>query len=445
MQYKSPWSVSKKSTSWPSLEGDFRSEVAIIGGGISGVSTLYYILMNTNKNVVLLEKNTIASGATGNNAGLAVAAIERPVTELIEEFGLDETKRGLFEIDSGWDELLSINKKIGLEKNLIEIPKAAFGFSSLSILIPFIQGDLIQKQFGRSKWEFFVCDDEEIKSQIPEDIQKNIKYKTHQDILDKLESKDKNYIAAAVRKDHFRGGRMNSSKFCHALLNYLKKQFPNRFSVYENTEIREIKLNQSQIELEHASGKINVQDVIFCTNGYNAFKVKDQKGNEITKLKDEVIPKEGYLAAFNKKRNDIVAYGFLNDTGEYDDVPYWYISFAPFQKDEAQAWAFVGGPEFELSSREQLRDSQSKDSLQLIKKFLKNTYDIDPSLDYFWRGIMGYTKHGLRWVGKDPQYPHLWYNLGCNGIGLLPGIAGAKRISRLMKGEVLEPSIFDPK
>ena len=57
---------------------------------------------------------------------------------------------------------------------------------------------------------------------------------------------------------------------------------------------------------------------------------------------------------------------------------------------------------------------------------------------------MGYTHNGLRWVGEDPHHPHLWYNLGCNGIGILPAIAGAKRIARQMNGEDLGPALFDP-
>jgi glycine/D-amino acid oxidase-like deaminating enzyme len=35
------------------------------------------------------------------------------------------------------------------------------------------------------------------------------------------------------------------------------------------------------------------------------------------------------------------------------------------------------------------------------------------------------------------------YNLGCNGVGILPSIYGAKRIAQLLAGETLGPSIFD--
>jgi hypothetical protein len=37
------------------------------------------------------------------------------------------------------------------------------------------------------------------------------------------------------------------------------------------------------------------------------------------------------------------------------------------------------------------------------------------------------------------------YNLGCNGVGILTSIYGAKRISQIVAGEKLSQSIFDPK
>jgi len=57
---------------------------------------------------------------------------------------------------------------------------------------------------------------------------------------------------------------------------------------------------------------------------------------------------------------------------------------------------------------------------------------------------MGYTAGMVRLIGAHPRYPGLLYNLGCNGVGFLPSIRGGERISRLLAGETLAPSIFDP-
>jgi hypothetical protein len=39
----------------------------------------------------------------------------------------------------------------------------------------------------------------------------------------------------------------------------------------------------------------------------------------------------------------------------------------------------------------------------------------------------------------------LLYNLGCNGVGFLPSIFGGHRISQLLAGQTLAPSVFDPR
>ena len=44
----------------------------------------------------------------------------------------------------------------------------------------------------------------------------------------------------------------------------------------------------------------------------------------------------------------------------------------------------------------------------------------------------------------DPDNINLLYNLGCNGVGFLPSVAGGLRIARLIRGDELPPSIFDP-
>jgi glycine/D-amino acid oxidase-like deaminating enzyme len=58
---------------------------------------------------------------------------------------------------------------------------------------------------------------------------------------------------------------------------------------------------------------------------------------------------------------------------------------------------------------------------------------------------MGFTKDYLRLIGYEPCNKTLLYNLGCNGVGLLTSIYGGYRVSKIVSGDTVEPSIFDPK
>ena len=65
--------------------------------------------------------------------------------------------------------------------------------------------------------------------------------------------------------------------------------------------------------------------------------------------------------------------------------------------------------------------------------------------DFQWHGLMGYTPGMVRVIGAHPRHPRLLYNLACNGVGFLPSIHGGRQVSRLLAGEALPPSIFDPR
>jgi glycine/D-amino acid oxidase-like deaminating enzyme len=68
-----------------------------------------------------------------------------------------------------------------------------------------------------------------------------------------------------------------------------------------------------------------------------------------------------------------------------------------------------------------------------------------PRYDFVWHGLMAYTEGQIRVVGAEPRNPVLLCNLGCNGVGFLPSIHGGHRVARLLSGERLAPSLFDPR
>jgi L-2-hydroxyglutarate oxidase LhgO len=102
---------------WPPLRESINAQITIIGGGISGIATLFFLLTRTDKTIVLLEKDYVASCATGHNAGLAFAAMEKPIKELISTFGIEKTRHGFYEIDHGWELLIKIIKIINAQDN----------------------------------------------------------------------------------------------------------------------------------------------------------------------------------------------------------------------------------------------------------------------------------------------------------------------------------------
>jgi len=79
-------------SSYPTVEDDLTCEVLIIGGGLSGIANAYF-LAKQGKDVVLLEKNSLLHGATGNSTGKLTAQHDLVYADMIEQFDVDSAKQ----------------------------------------------------------------------------------------------------------------------------------------------------------------------------------------------------------------------------------------------------------------------------------------------------------------------------------------------------------------
>lgn len=74
------------SRSYPSLEHDTAADVAIVGGGIAGVATAYF-LAKAGARVIVLEARGIAEGASGRNAGFLLAGVAENFVAASRRYG----------------------------------------------------------------------------------------------------------------------------------------------------------------------------------------------------------------------------------------------------------------------------------------------------------------------------------------------------------------------
>lgn len=448
----SPWleqlDAERRSTG---LSGDQKTDIAIIGAGIAGITTAYFLLKQTSKRIILIEGGRLAHGATGHNAGQLVSYFERPFSDIVKEFGLEMAADGQRSVESAWEHLEEIRNDLHL-KTPCAIFRGYAGCTDLEELRIHFQNNQKRLEAGLPTEMIWIAESFAKTQAIPKKFRKLYQTVPQTTISHLLETKDKRYIAALAGKK----GCMNSAQFCEEVIALLLQRFPKRLILSEHTPIKTVKLRADHAELVSNKCTINAKRVILCTNGFERLHIRNELGTDIdTKFHHLVRGSVGYMAAFLESPQMYpTAVSYLPShhreaSGAYDSDPYFYLTRRPYGEDGQKSLICIGGPEALMDDTNgySVEHPYPEEAKKLINQFVQKTYRHTPrrlTFSHLWHGLMGYTPNGIRCVGVEPCNQVLLYNLGCNGVGILPSIYGSFRISQIINGEPLKPSIFDP-
>lgn len=422
------------------------TDIVIVGGGIAGISTAFFLLKNTDKKIILIEAGKVAHGATGHNAGQIVSYFERQLSVMAEEFGAEETVQAHLDVESAWELIEEIHKDAKLQAPFYQFTGYA-GMSSFDDVIIRAKNAALLKASGIKGEELMIAEGSDIAKRMPEEYKDLYSLIPHKDILALLETTDPQYAAALAWKK----GCMNSALFTEEIAGYLLATYADRFQLKEESPMSEVVLSKKDAMLKINDFEVKAKKVVLCTNGFEKFKITNFGGPEIDKnFHHNVQGVVGYMAAYLAERDKSpTAISFIQKSDAY-----FYLTRRPFEieKNERHNLISVGGPEMGMEDTAKYsRDDHpySKDALKEIDGFIHQEYTHSPKGEidykYKWHGLMGYTPNGVRLIGEEPRNRALLYNLGCNGIGILPSIYGGRKISQIIAGENLPPSIFDPK
>jgi glycine/D-amino acid oxidase-like deaminating enzyme len=87
------WHEAVDLTPRPALDGDATVDVAIVGAGLTGLWTAYYLQKaNPRLSIMLIDKNFAGFGASGRNGGWASALFPKTTSSLVKKYGFDRAK-----------------------------------------------------------------------------------------------------------------------------------------------------------------------------------------------------------------------------------------------------------------------------------------------------------------------------------------------------------------
>src|SRR5581483_5766474 len=95
------------------LAGDRSVEVAVVGGGYTGLAAAYRLAGTHGLDVAVLEANRVGWGASGRNGGFALLTMGKvPLAERIRRWGMDAARRS---IEQGVEAVETVRELIARE------------------------------------------------------------------------------------------------------------------------------------------------------------------------------------------------------------------------------------------------------------------------------------------------------------------------------------------
>lgn len=433
------------------LTCDTKKDVAIIGGGIAGMCTAYYLLTMTKKSVVLLEADRIAHGATGHNAGQVVPYFERPFSDIVAEYGLEKAAAAQQAMLDTWELLDEIYLNANLKTPIHRFTGYA-GCTKLEDILQHLENKYLRHKAGIVMEQIYIAEEAPWLEEIPSHFKPLFSIMPQKNVLSLLETEDSTFWTALSTEKAV----VNSAMFTEELAGFMLQEFPDRFVIHEKTPVTKVTTSKRTVYLETAKCTVTAKKAVLCTNGFEHFEIVNKDGFPIDgKFHMTINGVIGYMAGYIEPmdKSPVAISYFKGDLDEEGRPLYFYLTRRPFEteKNMRHNLVCIGGPEKELvENKEYVRTRHhfAEKTLHQINSFLKSTYKPFPKdpteLIFHWHGLMGYTRNLLRLIGEEPCNTNLLYNLGCNGVGILPSIFGGKRIASILRGDRVPKMIFDP-
>lgn len=367
------------------LTDNIQCDVLVMGGGISGALSAYY-LAKSGLNVVVVEQNIIASGSTAATTALLEYQVDIDLKDLENIIGKKYAKRIYDICKESIDDLEAIIKETKTDVDFKKVNALYYSVSK------------IQKKEMKEEYSA------RLNNGFP------VQYVEENDILN---------LKCGILTPF--SSVINPYLFTQVLFQYMKEKLNVR--IYENTEILKFEYgNEEIITTTNNDASINSKYAILA-GGFETAKYLPKDTYQLYKTFTIVTNQIPNLNQYN-----------INFTGRDTKSPYHYIRFI---NDNRIAF---GGEDIPLTpyyrnekNLEKTATKKYNNLLDTLKKQLKIQEEI--TIDYAFNGTFATTKDSLPLIDELPNMPNCYCNLGYGANGVLYSLAGAKLLTNLIKGK----------
>lgn len=378
-------SKSKINKIYPYLTHDIKADILVIGGGISGALTTYF-LAKEGANVVTVEKNIIGYGNTIADAAALEYQLESEISRLEKNIGKKGATRVYKLCLDAISKIENINKEF----------KTPTGFSrqdNIFFTNKFMQKGAVAKEFEERKKSGFDA----------------VYIDSHS--LINLNSGIVTKNASAV---------MNPYIFTQGLFEYLNTM--DNVRIFENTKIEDIKCRIDEVECRTNNNFKIIADKVVMASGIETLKYIESSSAELYKTFTIVSKPIDKLKNFN-----------TNFTARDTLEPSHILRFAPNNR------IIYSGENVKFSEKfldnKYLNNISSDRYRRLFNNLQRTLYGIDDiPIEYAFNSTVAKTKDELPIIDELPNMPNCFCNLAFGSNGILYAMIGADMLRNAVKG-----------
>jgi glycine/D-amino acid oxidase-like deaminating enzyme len=366
------------------LSGNISVDVAIVGGGIAGVTTAY-LLSKSGKSVALLEDGYIGSGETGRTTAHITHALD--------------------------DRYYNIEKKHGANSARIA---AESHTSAIDFIDRTVKDERIDCAFSRLNGYLFL-DPTDNKSSLDKEIAalRNAGISSAEiESKSPLESKDISPCICFQDQAQFQ-----PMLYLTAIANTMSQN--NQVKIFTETHAQAIQSDNSRNIIRTNTGyNVTAKDIVLATNAPIIDKV--------SKIYDKQVAYRTYVVVAEIQKNSIPS-ALYWDTGNQNSKdhvkPYHYVRIQQ-TGNENNDLLIVGGEDHKTGSPNDKNDFDTK--FENLKTWMTKIFSVDGPIVYRWSGQVMEPMDGLAFIGPNPgNDKNIYIATGDSGNGMTHGtIAG---------------------
>lgn len=377
------------------LIGDTTADIAIIGGGFTGVSTAYHFSRRyPEKRCIILEAKSLANGASGRNGGMLLNWING-----IQDQSAEMTKRVYDFTNSGIDMIENIIKEHNLDVS----------YRRDGTMTAFTNQERAEAAHRHVEWLNSIG--VPLKFMTPSELKPNIELT--------------NIYGAEV---DFNEGQLNGAQYIRALKPVLEQQ---GVQIYENTPVRKIE-EGSTITLHTDKGTVKAKAIVLATNGYTG---------KLGYFRRAIFPLHSHVFATEPlSKEQLEQVGWHKMAGYSDDLD--RISYSSLTKEghivfgggSNQSYAYLfnnrtmypGSPNSAKPAFDKMFETQTE--------YLPNARGLPVS--HRWTGTLAISL--MRNCSIGVMNDNIYYGLGYSGHGVTLADLAGKVIVDIYSGDDAE-------